>query len=341
MNRPAVLLAEPSYRRGEGLEGASTVWHDVEDPWSWGLVPRERFAGLEAPGDLLVNGEPDEAAELLADRVYMLEAMPEAYREIRSPIEGLDVDSLIRTLRALGEERWLQRNDVRPVWGSWLDLDVDTVGADEAGARMSDKDARAVLLRVWGRMFGESPKLAALQIAQAIARFEGGYGTLGGNNWGAVQGPHGPPCGPGLFEHAETKPDGTPIRWCFVAYPDDDAGCADFLRHLLQKRPRSGAAVRSGDIDAVAHWMFEEHYYTGFKGTPAERKAMYAKAIETNARALAQNIGEDFKAFRGGFPASTEPPKPNRTPARETPSLAFPTAIGGVVVAALVARARL
>ncbi len=164
-------------------------------------------------------------------------------------------------------------------------------------ARMPDSEARAVLLEAF-ELRGITPTLPELQVAQAIARFEGGYGGgwkdagVGSNNWGAVQCGHTAPCGPGCFEYGDTHADGTGYRGCFRIYETPAKGAADFLRELY-RREGVPEAMRAGDATRVAQRMRE----TGYFEAPAAR---YALAIENNAKDLAAQLGEPLKVRRGG-----------------------------------------
>ena len=154
-----------------------------------------------------------------------------------------------------------------------------------------DREARPVLLEAYRLRGLPAPSLAELQTAQAIARFEGGYG-LGWpkriqpppHNWGAVQCGHVAPCGPGCFEHLDHHADGSAYMGCFRRYPSRVAGAADFLRQLY-RRTGVPEAMRKGDAMATATAMRS----TGYFEAPANR---YAQAIADNAAAIAASLGE-------------------------------------------------
>lgn len=169
------------------------------------------------------------------------------------------------------------------------------LGADMA--RVSDQDARAVLLGAYA-LRGESPSLAELQTAQAVARFEGGYGGgwtgsgVGSNNWGAIQCGHRAPCGEGCFEYGDSDAAGVGYRGCFRRYDTPEEGAAALL-HQLYRREGVPAAMRAGDATATATRMRA----TGYFEAPASR---YALAIEQNAADIADALGEPLRVRRGG-----------------------------------------
>lgn len=156
---------------------------------------------------------------------------------------------------------------------------------------MTDADARAVLLRVWGAMGLPAPTTATLQAVQAVGRFEGFYGDAtkpegwaGSNNWGAIQCGHPPPCGDDCFEAGDHHANGTPYVTCFRRYASPDDG-ARALVNELWRRPSVRAALPTGDLTLVARTMRN----TGYHETAVGR---YAGGLYRNAQALASGIGE-------------------------------------------------
>lgn len=162
-----------------------------------------------------------------------------------------------------------------------------------------DREARPILLVAYAVQGLPEPSMEELQVAQAIARFEGGYG-LGWpssiqpppHNWGAIQCRHKAPCGPGCFEHGDSHADGTKYRGCFRRYPNRTAGAAAFL-HQLYRRPGVPEAMRRGDAVGTAKAMRA----TGYFEAPADR---YALAIQRNASQLAAALGEPDLVTMGG-----------------------------------------
>lgn len=123
-----------------------------------------------------------------------------------------------------------------------------------------EQAVRAVLKR--------TPSLAEVQYVQAFTLGESGYGASwpGTHNWGAVQCKSTAPCPPGCFEHADSNPDGSKYRGCFVLYPDDLAGATDAARHALILRPRVAEALRARapSVMRASLAMRRERYYGGF-----------------------------------------------------------------------------
>lgn len=181
-----------------------------------------------------------------------------------------------------------------------------------------DQWARGVLERA----YPEAASLQALQMIQAVGRFEGHYGHAddpawaGSNNWGAIQCLHGPPCGNDCFEHKDTHADGTAYVACFRKYPSAIDG-AKGLVHELLRRKAVADVINTGSATAVANAMRA----TGYFEAPA---ANYAKNLYRNAQAIATALGEKLVV-------TLEPPvlmPPARPPAPSSPrSSASPLAV--------------
>lgn len=178
--------------------------------------------------------------------------------------------------------------------------------------RMPDTEARAILEEAFASR-GQTPTLAELQAAQAVARFEGGYGGgwkddgIGSHNWGAIQCGHTAPCEPGCFEYGDSHADGSGYRGCFRIYDSDVAGAAALL-HELYRRADVPEAMVAGDATRVAEAMRA----TGYFEAPA---SSYAAAVEAHAGAIAEALGEPHLVVRGGGrvggqPLPTLPPQP-------------------------------
>lgn len=182
----------------------------------------------------------------------------------------------------------------------------------------SDQQARGVLRAAFAERGSSAPSLPELQAAQAIGRFEGGYGKgwgqagAGSHNWGAVQCGHLAPCGPGCFEYGDSHADGTGYRGCFRRYDSAVAGAGGLL-HELYRRNGVSAALRQGDATAIASAMRK----TGYFEAPVSR---YAKAIELHASALSASLGEPHVVVRGGGRWTPEPAPPPSTPVLPPPS---------------------
>jgi len=207
--------------------------------------------------------------------------------------------------------------------------------------RKSDTEARSILEQAFALRGMPAVSLAELQTAQAIARFEGGYGDgwvgegVGSHNWGAIQCGHYAPCEPGCFQNGDSHADGAKYQGCFRIYPDDLAG-AGALLHQLYRRQGVPEAMAAGDATAVAEAMRA----TGYFEAPATR---YATAIETHAGELSASLGEPHLVVRGGGrvggPATPPPPLPPPvwpTTPQPTPTAADPTrsSASGVLIVA-------
>src|SRR5262249_15080252 len=153
------------------------------------------------------------------------------------------------------------------------------------------------------------PTAIEIQAIQAIALHETGYGRLGAfpgsHNWGSVQipgtwGATECPEGGLLWKDSHPKPDGTDVvqSVCFRAYSDDVAGAVDLVRNVTKARPKTLAALATGDADQIAGAMYAEHYYEGHGKTPAERVAGYAKALARRAAEIAPSLGEPLAVLR-------------------------------------------
>jgi hypothetical protein len=183
----------------------------------------------------------------------------------------------------------------------------------------SRQETRAVLSAAWDRVPGLPPKTnAALQMVQAIAKFEGGNGEgcwhhCAGvcHNWGAVQMPGSPTthdgseptCPAGSAPCVDTHPtaDGGDVSFgvCFKTYDSRDAGAEDYLRTLILRSADTAAQVGSGNADAMAKAMYASHYFGGHGATAEQRIDGYAEAIARNAGDVAASLDEAVLVKRG------------------------------------------
>ena len=125
--------------------------------------------------------------------------------------------------------------------------------------------ARGVLERA-AKARGLSPTRAELTGWAAVAAHETQYGSgwkppmTGSNNWGAVQAKPGQPSA----QWQDTHPDGTVYQQAFRVYSTPEEGAGDVIRHLTTLRPKTAAAMRTGDWWAVADAMRQERYFGGY-----------------------------------------------------------------------------
>ncbi len=159
---------------------------------------------------------------------------------------------------------------------------------------MSDRFGRDMILKMWPQIVGGDPAMPELQLVQAKARQESGYGMASYHgpegsavllNWGAVQAGHGPPCGSDSFLVTDTHTDGTPFNFCYKRYATHEEGCADFLRILLVKRPSVLEAARSGSVQDFAQAIFDSRY-------SELRVDRQVESYWKNVNAIAANLAE-------------------------------------------------
>jgi hypothetical protein len=142
-----------------------------------------------------------------------------------------------------------------------------------------------------------SPTRVEVQAVQSVARFEGGYGHnwtapgIGSNNWGAVQCLRSAPCPEGCFQSTDSDDRGANFQACFRIYETAVEGAADLVMELY-RRDQVPEALRTGDTRAIAHRMKAAGYFTA----PVEA---YARAMEMNAKDLAEALGEPHLVYRG------------------------------------------
>lgn len=176
--------------------------------------------------------------------------------------------------------------------------------------------ARDILTQAWAQRYpdGPAPTLQALQSAQSVALLESGYGkfepygSTGARNWGSVQCGKLPtdgvcPCQGILWKDTRPNSDGTstPYEVCFRAYDSDVDGAADLLRHLgPDLRPKTFAALQTGDAEQISAAMYDERYYQGFGATREARIEGHIKAITKRAEEIAKALGEPLVVVRGG-----------------------------------------
>lgn len=165
----------------------------------------------------------------------------------------------------------------------------------------------------WRRKFGRDPTNAELESLLCVSKFDGSYGSWpedsamwGSKNLGAIQ------CRRNGADCSEANPGDScaPLltwEWvggeridqteCFRTYATWDEAADDFIREMTApKRPKTGAALRSGSFTTLTEAMREEHYFTA----PADKYAKALAGMEVEvARALGRppsvTIGTDKK----------------------------------------------
>lgn len=177
-------------------------------------------------------------------------------------------------------------------------------------------EARRILSQAWETRTGRVPSWRALRLALAQSHFEGVWGAWNGwNNWGAVQSRFKPPCPEGTAQSTDSYPTANgQVKYevCFIVYPTLAAGAEDFVHHLKELRPLSGAAIETGDVHAYAVALYREHYYGGFGATDEERIASYEKALRIHLGILDRALGL-------ADPGTVKPAKPAAVKRKRSP----------------------
>lgn len=161
---------------------------------------------------------------------------------------------------------------------------------------------REKLTNAWIELFGEAPQLHEIQIVQAVALGEGGYGqakyknqvtgeTAVINNWGATQCGHGPPCGPNCFEVTDHHADGSAFNWCYHRFATPEEGARSYLKILLLNRPGVRATLPQASTDAFVRAMKESRYFE-------LRLDKYQDNVWNNVNKIATELGEPLAVHR-------------------------------------------
>lgn len=188
--------------------------------------------------------------------------------------------------------------------------------------------ARALISAAFALRHGYQPSVWTAQNIQAQALGESGYGKwnfwnrvrdAAGNvlsktpvpnqhNWGAIQS-----VSPTATHATDSYSNGRIYDVYFMAYPNDEAGVADLVRHMTTLRPLTFAAIQSGSLHDVSDAMRRENYYGGFctqaakkygervnhKGDAEAWNACHEEAVDWHSTAFKARFAE-MKA--GGVP---------------------------------------
>lgn len=177
--------------------------------------------------------------------------------------------------------------------------------------------ARVVLLHAWRKVFGKTgPKLneATIQGVLAVATVETDLLRSSGSqalwNFGNIHCANDTKLGQGQTcdgrtpggkwattckPHGDSDNAGAGYMTCFRAYLGPVEGMADFVEVLC--RPRTRAALLSGDAQAIAEAMRSYGYY-GFDADE-ERQNAYGAAIYAQAAIVAEKTGQPKMVRRG------------------------------------------
>lgn len=191
---------------------------------------------------------------------------------------------------------------------------------------------RAHLLDAWLALFGRAPELHEIQLVQAVAKGEGGYGqasyrnALTGesavlNNWGATQCPHGPPCGADCFEVTDHHADGSPYQWCYHRFATPEEGAASYLRILKKIVDRSelgfAGALSTRSVDSFVRSMKQGGYFE-------LRLDLYQANVWKHVQEIARALGEPLAVQKEEGSAIGE--SPFSTSSSGSPQATLPTA---------------
>ncbi len=160
---------------------------------------------------------------------------------------------------------------------------------------MNDRDAAQIVTEAWRRVHGREPTALERTYAQAIARFETGYGRAdqfgamaeqGQFNWGAEQRRRGADgeCPPGFASGIDQG------QVCFFVFPTDVDAATAFVRTLTKTRWPTVPAMRGTPEDVATAMRTAPAYYAGVAGSEADKIRAYADGIRRNALAIAQSV---------------------------------------------------
>ena len=185
-----------------------------------------------------------------------------------------------------------------------------------------DAWANQIMVQGFQQAMGRAPTQAELQLAQAIAKLETGYGRSwkgegsSSHNWGAITTSKGKG-----FSHKDSAPGtkehpGTSYTIDFRIYGNDVEGAADVVRQIFKSGrkqhkvtpsrqlpdgpevngPNRGElclkAAAEGDVMTFSAAMYHTFYYGGFGNTFKERIETHAKAVERLVNQIASNTGK-------------------------------------------------
>lgn len=216
-----------------------------------------------------------------------------------------------------------------------------------------EKWARQALLDGWQKVHpGTTPSLPEVQAIQGWSRVESGYGGwgnhprcgnngVGSNNWGSVQVAKLPKDGvcpvPNAFlcSDYDAKSDKT-YAVCFYTYPTPADGAAAVIKHMTSLRPKTWAAIKTGNAEAIATAMYDEHYYGGFGPTREARIEGGVKALTAATAKIAAALEEEQVVRRGGGAAqggSSADEEPSSSGLVTFGLLACAAVVGGIWIA--------
>jgi hypothetical protein len=164
------------------------------------------------------------------------------------------------------------------------------------------RDANAILLSI-----APGYNRAQRQSALAVANLESGFGVSGSwllddgtpsYNSGAITCNASRKGTAGCFSHGDVTAEGAPTTYEFMAFNTMREGLQAFIG--TWGRADTLAAASRGDAHGVAAAMYGHGYYTGSKGSDADRINAYAAAILGSAGSIASALGEPMSVSAGG-----------------------------------------
>lgn len=290
----------------------AAVWELREDAKTTGAwVPAADVRGGKyrpEPGDLLTwtRGAPG------LGHVSRVEVAPTSDGSVVT-IGGNEFNTWTRRTRNLGEKEFegvIRYRDFRPVMT--LDAPPPTLTPSSMTAAPTSSNtpakgkedawANAVFLRAWEKEFpGVKPTPAERQTILAIARHERFYGLspkpaagVGANNWGGVQCAKKGDCGPDCYPGGDKDRAGVGYSACFRRYATPEDGARHLIQLVTRRRPHVHAAMKRGDLTAVATEMGTERTINGklYRIYHETNPPVYANALSRHAKELTAALHE-------------------------------------------------
>jgi hypothetical protein len=171
---------------------------------------------------------------------------------------------------------------------------------------------------------GTTPTPQERQTCLAIARHERNYGLsktpaagIGANNWGGVQCPGRGPCADGCYPGRDKDHEGEGYPACFKKYPTPEDGARHLIQLVTIRRPHVHAAMRVGNLLAVAHEMGTERTINGklYRAYHQSKTSDYGSALWRHAQEIARALKEPLAVMKdGATPVPSHPSKPTAGP---------------------------
>lgn len=346
VSAPGLVVTDDAVRSELGPEGFAeiTLWRDADAlPSDWPATRKDTGAGLLQTGLYLEGKYTREERDIPpSGKLWTLKDLwVQKYAAKTPDPKTPDPTPPTGTPITPGPDPV-----VPPVQADPPAPDPDSLATTERPAGNLDAWAFGLVKRIWPIVFpGETPTDTQVEAVCAVSRGETVYGWPsqtqwhGHHNWGAIQ--HSSPkagvCPVGSFlwkdgyiikDPATGAESWRMFQICEKAWPTNEAGCEGFLRELLVKRPGVKDATRTGSAFAVARAMRVSKYF--FRHPENEYidadAAVYAKAITSNAAAIAKALGRKPLVTFGAGPSSSG--------AKVLGAVLFLGSVGGAIAAA-------